>query len=523
MLEKESFVCDRHVLETLRLWRFREHKRKTHASSPGSNGPVLSDTLGASRTRSGKIVVAASTARFPSVFALFARWLQCHHPGSLSARFPFTSVDLNYAYATALHRNQNITGASMTKSFGSFTRGGELLYFPDDDGALEPRNLSEHGAVPMAIDTRECLSLFDEARAHGVQPFSGERYSLVFYTQQSFSNAPPASLESLRRLGAHMPDDASIRYYASLLAPAKGYIGGKQRSIQNCLFGHEDKPQLLQWKIASFNAMGSGALENSLSFVLCPTIMETVCAVSRKLERAAWLPSSWRGTLVGAAEPARPRGSRAHSHYRLWSLTAGVLVRQWQFRSCSFLVYSGYKPWQWRKAGNSIWYGWSNQWWFALSKNPVPCSNIKVLLDCPIGAPDLPFTFGIANTNSIFEIYAAHVQKQYVQTRGPEPAIDVQINVCSLTLCKHGCAIFEANTSAKRRRLNEPIGGTSLLLSFGVPQGRFEAQIGHTKLNETFVDWPLVIDVNALHFAFLAVKSKSRPTIVASPMLSLKD
>ena len=78
-------------------------------------------------------------------------------------------------------------------------------------------------------------------------------------------------------------------------------------------------------------------------------------------------------------------------------------------------------------------------------------------------------------------------------------------------------------TDAARRRLPEPIGGTtSLLLSFGVPQGRFEAQIGRAKLTENFEDWPLVIDVQAHHFAFMAIKSKTRPTTVASPMLSLK-
>ena len=171
------------------------------------------------------------------------------------------------------------------------------------------------------------------------------------------------------------------------------------------------------------------------------------------MEQAAWRPPSWRGTLVETPESSRPRGERAHSHYKLWSLTAGIIVRQWQFRSCSFLIYSNYKPWQWRRAQNSIWYGWSNHWWFALGKNPLQCSNVKVALDFPLGAPDFPISLGIANTNSLSEIWTAHVQKQYVQTRGPEPVVDVQINVCSLTLCKRGCVIFAANGSTKRRQL----------------------------------------------------------------------
>ena len=400
------------------------------------------------------------------------------------------------------------------------------MHFPDDDGAVaDVRKLPCMGARPVALDTRTALCMFDGARGHFVEDFAGTRYSLVFFTQPSYETTSRDAFSRLQELGAALPTEASIKHFERVLAPARGYLpfGGKQRSIQNCLFSRDEKPQFLQWKMASFNTMGIGALENTLSFVLCPTKMATVCAVSRKLEQAAWRPASWRGTFVDTPEPARPRGARSHSHYKLWSLTAGILVRQYQFRSCSFLVYSPYKPWQWRRSSNSIWYGWTNQWWFALGKNPVPCSNVKMLLDFPTGAPDLPLTFGVANTNSLSEISAAHVQKQYLQTRGPEPTVDVQINVCSLTLCKHGCAIFEANGSAKRRRLREPIGGTSLLLSFGVPQGRFEAQVGPTKFAEDFENWAVVVDVNAQHFPFIAIKSKTNPTVIASPMLSLKN
>ena len=428
-------------------------------------------------------------------------------------------------YAAALHRDSHNPSVSMTKSFGQFS-GGRLMYFPDDDGiVVDVRRLPSMGATPVALDTRTTLCMFDGARGHFVENFSGgARYSLVYFTQPSHETASRDALLRLQDLGAPLPTEASIRHFERLLAPARGYLafGGRQRSIQNCLFSREDKPQFLQWKVASFNTMASGALENALSFVLCPTIMATVCGVSRKLEQAAWRPPSWRGTLVDTTEASRPKGERAHSHFKIWSLTAGILVRQWQFRSCSFLIYSNYKPWRWRKAENSIWYGWSNQWWFALGKNPVPCSNVKLLLDFPSGAPDLPFSFGVADTNSMSEISAAHVHKQYIQSRGPQPVAEVQINVCSLTLCPRGGAIFESNGSAKRRRLPEAVGGTNLLLSFGVPQGRFEAQIGSTKLIEKFDDWPLVIDVHAQHFAFLAIKSKSRPTLVASPMLSLK-
>jgi len=171
------------------------------------------------------------------------------------------------------------------------------MHFPDDDGVVaDVRKLPSMGARPVALDTRTALTLFDGARGHFVEDFAGTRYSLVFFTQPSYETTSRDAFSRLQELGAALPTEASIKHFERVLAPARGYLpfGGKQRSIQNCLFSREDKPQFLQWKMASFNTMGIGALENALSFVLCPTIMATVCAVSRKLERAAWLPASWR-------------------------------------------------------------------------------------------------------------------------------------------------------------------------------------------------------------------------------------
>ena len=88
---------------------------------------VLSDTLGVTRARSGSLCVTKSTLDFPSVFALLARWLRCHQPASLSARFPWSSISMNYDFAAACHRDSHNTAASMTKSFGDFS-GGRLLY-----------------------------------------------------------------------------------------------------------------------------------------------------------------------------------------------------------------------------------------------------------------------------------------------------------------------------------------------------------------------------------------------------------
>ena len=529
VLQNHNFVCDKHVLETLKLWRFHENRHRTNVFPPNEDF-VFSDTLGATTTRSGEIRVTNSTANFPSVFALFARWMRCHQPASLSVKFPFTSVNVNCAYAAALHRDSNNATVAMTRSFGSFSQGGQLLYFPEDDGSPETRQLSsDRGAVPMAIDTREFLCLFDGSRAHGVRPFSGgERYSLVFYTQRAFANASASCLETLAKLGAQLPGDVSIRYYESLLAPPKGYDarGRQQRSITTSLFGAEEKPQILTWRTATFNAIGDNPLDLAISYIICPTLMETLCSTCRKLNRSAHRSSAWRGTIVDCPS-YRPMGARAHQHHKLWALAKAVAVSEWQFRSCSFQLYSKYKHWKWRRAKGGpdcVWHEAGSSHWLAVGRNPLPFSNATILLESEEkGALPQTIAFGIADTNCVNELSQMCVDRRFRQSRGPDPPEEVHLNMCCFTWRPSGSAAFEWNDCRSKRRRIAPVSLSKLLLSFGVPENEFRARIGPIHLKEDFEGWPTAIDIQGQYFAFVCVESELRPTIVARPMLSTKD
>ena len=59
-----------------------------------------------------------------------------------------------------------------TGSLGDFV-GGNLMYFPDDDGETPLEDLPEKFAE--SIDTRSSFVLFDGRRAHSVCEFIGER------------------------------------------------------------------------------------------------------------------------------------------------------------------------------------------------------------------------------------------------------------------------------------------------------------------------------------------------------------
>lgn len=81
---------------------------------------------------------------------------------------PWTSITVNQNYQCQPHRDKGNQGVSFLVSFGDFT-GGELeLHEGTSLGLHDIRH------KPMKMDFSKVL--------HSVKPFSGNRYSLVFYT-----------------------------------------------------------------------------------------------------------------------------------------------------------------------------------------------------------------------------------------------------------------------------------------------------------------------------------------------------
>ena len=86
---------------------------------------------------------------------------------------------------------------SIIKTFGDFS-GGQLLYWPDDDGQGDVRALPDSGALRFDA-TREML-LFDGRRCHAVTDFQGERYSLAFFTTSDSQKVAANAAEFLQRV-----------------------------------------------------------------------------------------------------------------------------------------------------------------------------------------------------------------------------------------------------------------------------------------------------------------------------------
>ena len=191
----------------LRLWGFRQNSGRVNVLPPGTPW-VHSDTLGLIRTRASaekRMRLAKGTTSFPSFLKLLNAWLRGQLPEGSSV-LPHTSVCINKGYAARCHRDKGNVGPSVLLTAGTFT-GGNLRYWSHDNGEVNASNLGETGST--LLDVSQPV-VFDGSRAHAVEPFTGERFSVVFFSVNKFSAASKQRQEFLLQLGFQFPTEASI-------------------------------------------------------------------------------------------------------------------------------------------------------------------------------------------------------------------------------------------------------------------------------------------------------------------------
>ena len=313
-LEKDA-ISDAEILSVLELWHFKQNNKRINVLPAGANF-VHSDTLGLVKTRMGTVVVTKITNQHRPVFALMCRWLSENMPAVFKQPFPFTSISVNYGYAARKHRDGNNSGPSIGKAFGDFV-GGHLKYWENDNGECAVSDLKD--SAGQAYDVKREMVLFDGCRCHMVTPFTGERYSLVYFTVSDYEKIKPSTKTSLADSGVTFTSESALAYYASYLSPPRG----TSKSIRR-MFGYNER-------LGAFQASGTSLARVPQEVLLCvlrhhlePQIMATTCALSRTLRHTCYDPCAWEGSVIDA-RCIRPKGRRAFCHYSLWSKSAAVL------------------------------------------------------------------------------------------------------------------------------------------------------------------------------------------------------
>merc|ERR1712061_145662 len=96
-------------------------------------------------------------------------------------------------------------------AIGKFT-GGKLNYFPKDSKRPGRREVTELDVKEsIALDLSKDFVMFNGNNAHGVQPFEGERFSLVFFTTSKFFKVQKREVETLMQLGFQVPTVESMK------------------------------------------------------------------------------------------------------------------------------------------------------------------------------------------------------------------------------------------------------------------------------------------------------------------------
>jgi len=209
------------VLSVLRKWAFRKNITRINVTPEGQNF-VFSDTLGLVADRQGGINPTKYTLAYPNVSKVLSDFVKDNLPDDIPV-FKFTSINVNKNYAGRRHRDASNVGPSIIQAFGDF-EGGRLKYFPNDDKSTELEDLPSTDMV--ALDLRKQMALFDGRRAHQVEAFKGERYSLVWFTCPRNDRVSAEKRSNMIKCGFPLPTKKETETSLRLLKPPGGYKKG---------------------------------------------------------------------------------------------------------------------------------------------------------------------------------------------------------------------------------------------------------------------------------------------------------
>eukprot|EP00929_Paragymnodinium_shiwhaense_P093803 TRINITY_DN5407_c0_g1_i1.p1 TRINITY_DN5407_c0_g1~~TRINITY_DN5407_c0_g1_i1.p1 ORF type:complete len:426 (+),score=150.78 TRINITY_DN5407_c0_g1_i1:67-1344(+) len=213
-------ITNADVGEVLELWGFCQNIGRLNVMPDGIKY-VYSDTMGAIRRRDGSYGMTPPTRRYPNFAKLLNQWLRDNPvkmPGG--AKFVWTAINVNANYAAARHRDQNNEGLSVIRAFGKF-KGGKLGYWPRDVKTKDRKKIEElNPKDSVRYDISKQSVLFDGNRAHEVDPFTGDRYSIVFFNSSGWAKMKKPLVKNMKKIGFEYPTKDTMAKFKKATAAA---------------------------------------------------------------------------------------------------------------------------------------------------------------------------------------------------------------------------------------------------------------------------------------------------------------
>lgn len=207
-LKKGEFPSDAIVLKALRLWGFDKSTSRQNVLPKGHEW-VHSDTLGIIENRSDHQLIVSSPCKGHEYFVnLLSAWARKRSP---NGALPFTTISLNKNYAGRLHRDSGNIGPSVGVAAGPYTGGGLRFWAGDSEKGKRSSCVEQVRKEKNLLLNIKKGIVFDGNCAHEVEPFKGERYSLIFFTIKKYKKTSDAVKRKMVHMGADWPNAASLK------------------------------------------------------------------------------------------------------------------------------------------------------------------------------------------------------------------------------------------------------------------------------------------------------------------------
>lgn len=185
---------------------------------------VYSQAAGLTTQRNKIPTLSNLCSKCPNLIALLARFVR-----EYEQEYSFTTITINYNYAAAPHKDNNHEGGhARIIALGNFSGGGLNVDTISDD-----------------IDIHDKWFDFDGRLTHSTNIFTGERYSLVYFTHSSWRTTALSLARKLISLSVPWPKDDRLSDEhqlcsrgivldpAAILQPVQGNLTDTTSSIGN--------------------------------------------------------------------------------------------------------------------------------------------------------------------------------------------------------------------------------------------------------------------------------------------------
>merc|ERR1712032_1596285 len=247
-LKRNERPSDDVVLKALRLWGFEKSTSRQNVLPDGHDW-VHSDTLGVIENRADhQMIVTAACQGHENFVRLLSSWARKRSPDGM---LPFTTISLNKNYAGRMHRDAGNIGPSFGLAVGTF-KGGRLRYWAGD-----PQKGTRSACVEQVRDEPSIFlnttkgAVFDGNCAHEVEPFDGERYSLIFFTLKKYLKTSDAVKRKMVNMGADWPTNGSLQRLGEYIPKMGMGLWAKAGELAKAKYHGKDKTklQLLQKRL----------------------------------------------------------------------------------------------------------------------------------------------------------------------------------------------------------------------------------------------------------------------------------